>query len=136
MPHITYTPELSEGDQTWLASTRGIRNNRTVKLRLADFTVDPDLGYIPSGTPLALLVTDGTPAGDEFAVPYVAGGTGGTGVLAGFLFTDQRVPAGTPDAVINAPLMDHGRIRVKRLPVTFTPPADAATDGLFTYELT
>lgn len=133
MPNITYTPELSEGDQTWLASTRGIRNNRTVKLNVASFTVDPDLGYIPSGTPLALVDSDD--AGEE-AVPYAAGGLNGTGVLAGFLFTDQRVVAGSPDEYINAPLMDHGRIRISRLPVAFAVPAAAATSGLFTYELT
>jgi len=122
MPNRYETPALSEGDQTWLASTRGITKNRTVKLNVASFTVDTDLGYIPSGTPLALVDSD-----DEGleAVPYVAteGTTTGAGVLAGFLFTDQVVDANSTDEYINAPLLDHGRIRISRLPVTFVPPA-------------
>ena len=132
MPNRIETPALSEGDQTWLASTRGIYKNRTCKLNLASFTVDPALGYIPSGTPLALVDSD-----DEGleAVPYAAAGVGGTGVLAGFLFTDQVVVSGSADEYVNAPLMDHGRIRISRLPVAFVAPAAAATAGLFTYDV-
>lgn len=133
MPNRIETPALSEGDQTWLASTRGIRHNRSCKLQVSAFTVDPDLGYIPSGTPLALVDSDD--AGLE-AVPYVAGGANGTGVLAGFLFTDQVVPVGSTDEYVNAPLMDHGRIRISRLPVAgFVAPAAAATAGLFTFDI-
>jgi hypothetical protein len=137
VPNIAYTPVLSEGDQTWLASTRGIRNNRTVKLKLSAFTVDPAKGYIPSGTPLAIVPATGGNAGQE-AVPYVAaeGTTTGAGVLAGFLFTDQGVTPGTPDTYINAPLVDHGRVRIPRLPVAFVVPTAEAKRGsaLFTYE--
>jgi len=121
MPNRIETPELSEGDQTWLASTRGITKNRTVKLNVASFTVDPALGYIPSGTPLALVTSDD--AGLE-AVPYVQAEatTTGAGILAGFLFTDQVVVTGSTDEYVNAPLLDHGRIRVSRLPLVFVPP--------------
>lgn len=133
MPNRIETPALSEGDQTWLASTRGIYTNRTVKLHVADFTVDPALGYIPSGTPLAVVDAPGTDEG-EMAVPYDAAGTTGTEKLAGFLFTDQRVVEGSADTYINAPLMDHGRIRISRLPVDgFTAPTAANDEGNFVY---
>lgn len=132
MPNRIETPALSEGDQTWLASTRGITHNRSCKLNLASFTVDPAKGYIPSGTPLALVDSDD--AGLE-AVPYVAAAVDGSGVLAGFLFTDQVVVPGSTDEYVNGPLMDHGRIRISRLPVAFTVPADGADNGLFTYDV-
>lgn len=132
MPNRIETPELSEGDQTWLASTRGIRHNRTCKLNLASFTVDPALGYIPSGTPVALVDSDDE--GQE-AVPYDAAGVAETGILAGFIFTDQIVVPGTEDEYVNAPLMDHGRIRISRLPVDFAVPAAGKDAGLFTYDV-
>lgn len=125
MPKRYETPTLSEGDQTWLASTRGITKGRTVKLNIASFTVDTAKGYIPSGTPLALVTSDD--AGLE-AVPYVAteGTTTGAGVLAGFLLTDQVVDPLSTDEYVNAPLLDHGRIRISRLPVVFVAPAAEA----------
>lgn len=135
MPNRIETPELSEGDQTWLASTRGITKNRTVKLNLASFTVDPAKGYIPSGTPLALVTSDD--AGLE-AVPYdgTEGTVTGAGILAGFLFTDQVKVAGTVDEYINAPLLDHGRIRISRLPVAFVAPVAAAKKNTnFNYDV-
>jgi hypothetical protein len=125
MPNRIETPALSEGDQTWLASTRGIRTNQTVKLKLSAFTVNPALGYIPSGTPLAIVANE--------AVPFVAAGSGGTEKLAGFLFTDQRVVSGSTDTHINVPLMDLGRIRTSRLPVAFTIPTAANTLGNFVF---
>lgn len=137
MPNRIETPALSEGDQTWLASTRGIRHNRTVKLKLSAFTVDPAKGYIPSGTPLALVAATGGNAGLE-AVPYdgTEATTTNAGVLAGFLFTDQVKVTGSTDVYINAPLADHGRVRTSRLPVAFTPPvALAKRNALFTYDV-
>lgn len=106
-------------DQRWLGSAHGIWNCRTVKLDLDEFTAQthyPD-GYLPSGIPLAIV--------DDVAVPYASGGSNGTNVLAGFLFTAQRVVAGQEDAVINVPLLDHGRVNVPLLPVPFTAPAAA-----------
>jgi hypothetical protein len=132
MPNRIETPALSEGDQTWLASTRGIRHNRSCKLQVSAFTVDPELGYIPSGTPLALVDSDDN--GFE-AVPFDSAGVGATGILAGFLFTDQVVRPESTDEYINAPLMDHGRIRISRLPVAFTAPVAAKTAGLFTFDV-
>ena len=124
MPNRIETTPLSEGDQTWLASTRGLDKNQTVKLKLSSFT--PTDGYIKSGTPLAVV------AGE--AVPYVSGGAAGTGDHYGFLRNDVPVTAGSTDTHANAAMVDHGRIRPNRLPVAFTAPVGAAAKGLFTYE--
>lgn len=124
MPNRIETTPLSEGDQTWLASTRGLDKNQTVKLKVSAFTVADK--YIKSGTPLAIV------AGE--AVPYVSGGTGGTGDHYGFLRNDVPVTTGSTDTHINAAMVDHGRIRPNRLPVAFVIPAAANAKGLFTYE--
>lgn len=123
MPNRIETPVLSEGDQTWLASTRGIRTNQTVKLKLSAFTVVD--GYIKSGTPLAIVANE--------AVPFVFAGSGGNEKLSGFLFTDQPVTTGTADTHINVPLVDLARIRTSRLPVAFTIPTAANTLGSFVF---
>jgi hypothetical protein len=62
-------------------------------------------------------------------VPYdkTEATTTGAGVLAGFILTDQVV-VGTVD--FGAPLLDHGRVRVSKVPYnntfTFAKPAAAA----------
>jgi len=107
-------------DQRWLGSDHGIWNCRTVKLDPAEFTAGthyPD-GHLLSGLPLAIV--------DDVAVPYVSGGSNGTGVLAGFLFTAQRVL--DDEEILNVPLLDHGRVNVPLLPVAFTKPT-AANDN-------
>jgi len=124
MPNRVETPALSEGDQTWLASTRGLDKNQTVRLKLSAFTVTD--GYIKSGTPLAIV------AGE--AVPYVNAGAGGTGDHYGFLRNDVPVTTGSTDTHINSAMVDHGRVRPARLPVAFVIPAAANAKGLFTYE--
>lgn len=127
MPNRVETTPLSEGDQTWLASTRGLDKNSTKKLKISAFTVPAGQGYIKSGTPVAEV------AGE--LVPYVAGGTGGAEILAGFLRNDIPLVAGSTDTYVNTALVDHARIRIVRLPVAFTIPAPANVRGLFTYEV-
>lgn len=91
-------------NHTWLGSAHGTSNAQTVTLdatKLAGVTVD---GAIPSGIPLKKSAAGGkfepvTDAGDE---------------LAGFLFTTQAVREVGADVV--APMLDHGRIRVGKLP--------------------
>ena len=128
MPNRIETTPLSEGDQTWLASTRGIYKNATKRLKLSAFSshIASAGGYIKSGYPVAEV------AGE--LVPYVSGGTGGAEKHAGFVFNDIPVPAGSADTHANVALVDHGRIRINRLPVAFTPPTGANIGGLFTYE--
>src|SRR3546814_6752533 len=78
----------------------------------------PD-GYIPSGTPVAIV--------SNLAVPYdkTEGTTTGAGILAGFILTDQPV-VGTTD--FPAPLLDHGRVIVSKVPLSggFAAPHAAA----------
>ena len=107
MPNLRQE-SFGPGDQSWLGSTHGIRNARTVVLDISTFnqgTHYPD-GYIKSGFPLAIV--------DGKAVPYdvTAGTTTGAGVLAGHLLTDQRV-YGSAD--FGVPLLDHGRVKVAKI---------------------
>lgn len=118
MPRLV-SENIGGGDQSWLGSTHGIANARTEVLDPTSFTAATHYpnGYIPSGTALAkvsgkLVPYDKTEATDT-----------GAGVLAGFLLTDQRV-VGT--ATFPVPLIDHGRVRVSKLPGSFTAPAAAA----------
>jgi len=116
MPRLR-TEQFGAGDQRWLGSAHGIWECQTVTLDISAFTENtywPD-GYILSGTPLARIASG-------LAVPYVSGGGTGTGVLWGFLFTDQSV-IGTGD--IPAPMLDHGRVKTEFLPVGFTVPTAA-----------
>lgn len=107
MPKLR-TESFGSGDQSWLGSTHGIRNARTGIIDISAFTANthyPD-GYIPSGTPLALV--------GGLYVPYdpTVGVTTGAGVLAGHLLTDQKV-VGTAD--FGAPIFDHGRVIASRV---------------------
>lgn len=114
MPRLV-TETIGAGDQSWLGSSHGIANCRTELLDVSAFTVTN--GYIPSGTPVAKV--------GGVLVPYddTQGTTTGAGVLAGLIFTDQPV-VGTNDFAV--PVLDHGRIRTAKLPVTVTLPGAAA----------
>jgi hypothetical protein len=80
-----------------------------VTLNLSAFTSATHYpnGYIPSGTPVAIV--------SGLAVPYTSaeGTTTGAGVLAGHLFNDERV-VGTGN--FSAPALDHGRVRTAKVP--------------------
>lgn len=116
MPRLS-TETIGSGDQSWLGSSHGIANCRTEQLDYSAFTSGTHFpnGYIPSGTPLAKV--------GGLMVPYTSGEatTTGAGVLAGFLFSDQKV-VGTGDFPV--PVLDHGRIRTAKVPV--------GSDGAFT----
>lgn len=89
-------------NQKWLGSAHATDNARTVTIdgtKIDEFTKQ---GYLPAGTPLA----EGE--GGKFAPATVSD------ELAGFLLVDQPIAAPTADVI--APLLDHGRIRVKFLP--------------------
>ncbi|TWS20783.1 potassium transporter [Tsukamurella asaccharolytica] len=117
------TETFGAGNLSWLGSKHGVDAARTVTISrsaLTEATHYPK-GYLPSGTPLALV--------DGKAVPFNAVGTGGTEVLAGFLLTDQQVAKGGGDIV--APLLDHGRVILSKLPAPVT--ASATTSGQFIF---
>lgn len=116
------TEVLGSGDQSWLASSHGIRNCRTVTVNVSAFTAGTHFpnGYIKSGTPFAIV--------SGLAVPYTSaeGTTTGAGILAGHLFTDQSV-VGT--ANFSVPMLDHGRVKAAKVPQgsdAFTAPQAAA----------
>ncbi len=121
MPRVK-SETFGSGDQSWLASSHGIRNCRTEMLNLSAFTANTHYpnGYIPSGTPMAKV--------SGLLVPYTSaeGTTTGAGVLAGHLFTDQPVVGANNFAV---PLLDHGRVKTAKVPQgtdAFTAPVAAA----------
>lgn len=118
MPRLT-TESFGSGDQSWLGSAHGISNARTETIDISTFTAGthfPD-GYIRSGTPVAKV--------GGVLVPYDALETTvtGAGILAGFVLFDQKV-SGTAD--FPAALLDHGRVKASKVPVTFVKPAAAA----------
>lgn len=108
------------GNFAWLGTRHGINNCRSVMLDVSAFTAAthyPD-GYIPSGTPVAEV--------GGLLVPYDAteATTTNAGVIAGHVFTDQKVSA--TDADFSVPLYEHGRVYAPAVPGGFTVPAAAA----------
>lgn len=121
MPRMK-TETYGTGDQSWLGSSHGIGECRTVQLDISAFTAGTHYpnGYIPSGTPLSLSA--------GLAVPYTSaeGTTTGAGILAGHLFADAAV-VGTNDFPVA--VLDHGRVRTSKVPQgtdAFTAPVAAA----------
>lgn len=112
---------LGAGDMSWLGSGHGLRNARTVIVNVSAFTAGTHYpnGFIPSGTPVAIV--------SGLAVPYdkTEATVTGAGILAGHLLTDQPV-VGT--ANFAAPLLDHGRVNVAKVPYSggFAAPVAAA----------
>lgn len=129
MPRLK-SETFGAGDQSWMASTHGIHNARTVTIDISAFTAGTHYpnGYIPSGTPVAIV--------SNLAVPYdvTVGTTTGAGILAGHILTDQPV-VGTVD--FPAPLFDHGKViaaKIAALPyASFVKPIAAkdATNVLY-----
>lgn len=119
MPRMT-TTTFGGGDQSWIgAGAHGITDARTEIIDISTFTAGTHYpnGFIPSGLPVAKV--------GGVLVPYDAteGTTTNAGILAGFVLTDQPV-VGTAD--FGAPLYDHGRVEVAKLPIAFVAPAAAA----------
>lgn len=108
MPRLR-SETIGAGDQSWLGSAHGIHNARTETIDISAFTANTHYpnGYIPSGTPVAIV--------SGLAVPYdvTVGTTTGAGILAGFVLTDQPV-VGTTD--FGAPVLDHGRVNTAKVP--------------------
>jgi hypothetical protein len=125
MPRLV-SETIGTGDQSWLGSSHGIRDCRTELLDISTFTAGthyPD-GYIPSGLPVAKV--------GGVLVPYDAteGTTTNAGILAGFVFTDQKVVGSNDFAV---PVLDHGRIVSAKVPIIVVPPAAAAKKAATTF---
>ena len=120
MPKLR-TETIGTGDMSWLDSTHGIGNARTVTIDISAFTAGTHYpnGYIPSGTPVALVS-----AGIVGPYTVAEGTTTGLGVLAGHILTDVAVN-GTDDFA--APMISHGRVNVAKVPyASFAAPIAAA----------
>lgn len=118
----TKTENIGSGDQSWLASVHGTHNARTGTLKTSAFTKAahyPD-GFFPSG----LIVN----CADEGAVgPF----TGAEGEVFGVLLTGQSSD-GVAD--IPAPILRHGTVKTKRLPVQTNLPTTAPNGFVFITE--
>lgn len=109
------TESYGGGDDSWMGSRHGIDTAQTVTLDASAFTVTENV--VKSGYPIAI------EAG--LAVPFDPTPTTGN-TLYGFVIGDHDITNGdTP-----APALERGRVKVAKLPVTFTPPDEA---GLFVF---
>jgi hypothetical protein len=110
------TRAWTQDDQSWLGSAYGTDETRSITLDVSAFTQATHYpnGYFPSGLAVSLL-------GNGLYGPAATGATD-----FGFLYTAVEAPvnnsqgdiAGDIDVV--APLLDHGRVIVSRLPVAVT----------------
>lgn len=118
MPKLK-TETFGGGDFSWLLTAPPIHDNRTEVLDISAWSKSTHYpnGYIPSGTPAAKGSNGLVPFNPDNAV------TTGAGVLAGFIFGDQRVVNDSED--FGVALRDGGRIRVSKLPTVFTAPTAA-----------
>jgi hypothetical protein len=124
MPKLRTESFTGAGDFRWLRSTHAIWNGRSETLNLAAFTAGTHYpnGYIPSGTPVALVA--------GLLVPYdsLEATTTNAGVLAGHVLHDVPIFAGQTENP-NVALLDHGRVNPAFVPVgvqAFTVPVAAA----------
>ena len=124
MPKLRTESFTGAGDFRWLRSDHAIWNGRSESLDIGAFTAGTHYpnGYIPSGTPVALVSGQ--------LVPYTSAEatTTGAGVLAGHILTDIPVVSGSTED-LNVPVLDHGRVNPARVPVgtdAFTAPVAAA----------
>ena len=116
------TESYGAGDQSWLASRHGTDVAKSATLDPSAWTSKTSDGRIKSGEPFAVV--------SNLAVPYNSAGSGGTNVLAGFVFTDQAVRSGGGN--VTFPAIWTGRVYRSKLPSTV--PANAETTGLFVLE--
>ncbi|NEW49340.1 potassium transporter [Nocardia cyriacigeorgica] len=111
----------SAGNLSWLGSAHGTNSARTVTINITAAAAKITNGVIKSGEPLAIV--------SGLAVPYASGASDGSQILAGFLLTDVAVVTGAGNVV--APLLDHGRVILTKLPSAVA--ANATTSGQFVF---
>jgi hypothetical protein len=111
------------GDQSWLGSKHGTDAARTVTIDVTAMSGKIANGVIKSGEALGKITATGLYSA------YASGGSGGVEVLAGFLLCDTPVVTGAGNVV--AAMVDHGRVKLSKLPSTVT--AAASTSGQFVF---
>lgn len=111
------------GDQSWLGSDHGVDAARTVTINVTAAASKIASGVIKGGEALGKITATGLYA------HYNSAASDGTEVLAGFLLQDTPVVTGAGNVV--APLLDHGRVVLSKLPSTVA--ANATTTGQFVF---
>ncbi|MGY1896196.1 potassium transporter [Nocardia gipuzkoensis] len=104
-----------------MGSAHGVDAARTFTIDVTASAAKISGGRIKSGEAFAIVGGVG--------VPYNSGASNGAEILAVFLVNDTPVVAGAGNVV--AAGMDHGRIRLSRLPSTVA--ANATTSGQFVF---
>jgi len=117
--YLTRTSEaFGVDDQSWLGSSHGTQATQTITLDTSAFTKATHYpeGFFKSGIPLQEL-----PSG--LYGPYT-----GTGALAGHLYAAVGAPP-SDEINVGAAILEHGRVRVSRLPVSLDVTAARAAVG-------
>ncbi len=107
------------GDQSWIGSRDGVDVPKTITLDPSKWTGRIDGGTLRSGEPYKM--------DDGLAVPYA-----GSGVLAGFILTDQAIRADGGNATV--PALWRGRILLSNLPEGHAVTGSATHTGQFLLE--
>jgi hypothetical protein len=119
-------------DRAWLGSAHGTDCTESITVATSEFTRARHFpnGFIPSGTPVAL-ITSGDKAGTYG--PYDPAKTNGQQTLAGHLFSSVAVTEPGPN--IGAALLWHGAVLIARLPANhgLDPAGMAAVKGSLRY---
>lgn len=114
-------------DQSWLGSAHATDAAQTITLDFSTFNTQhyPD-GWLVSGLPLKK--TGETAGGQDLYGLYSEGDGEEADVLAGFLFTPVKLPHDT-NGHAGAAILEHGRVKVGRLPVSVSEAAQATAAG-------
>lgn len=109
-------------DRSWLGSHHGTDSTQTITLDMSLFTEATHFpnGELRSGTVLAKHTGSGKYG------PYADAGANGLDAAAGLLFNTVRVAK--PTSQIGAPILEHGRVRVSKLPANHGLTAAARAD--------
>lgn len=110
-------------NRSWLLSKHGTEFTPSATFDVSAFTAATHYpnGYLLSGIAVAKLASGGK------YVPYVDAGTGGQGVLVGYIFAATKVP-NLADLTVDTAgsVLIHGVVSESKLPI-----ANAATGGGF-----
>lgn len=109
------TTARSGGDDSWMGSRHAVAEAHPGTLKASAFTSATGVtdGIVPSGYPVAQVA--------GLLVPFNPATTGGN-TLRGFSIGDRDTSNGDETTAV----LDHGRIIVANLPISFTPPAGSA----------
>lgn len=113
MPIGPFTTGRSGSNSSWMGSRHGVAEAHPGTLKASAFATAPGVtnNTVPSGYPVMF-------DGAGLLVPF----TGTDGTKLRFVIDDRDISLGDETTA----LLEHGRIIVANLPITFTPPAGAS----------